>query len=160
MPPKKKLTRYDAAYDHLGPAGLGFPKRRKNSTIVELSSTWSSSAARTSNAIDIFEPTGYEPRTEEVKKRIEDNKYLLPTAEKESSQRKLAGLVAIGNDGGKLVSAQEKRPCFGLLDCEDDGEEEYVFSETKASVRERTAREGSVIPKEVQNSWWDVVGAA
>ncbi|KAI3988918.1 hypothetical protein MKX01_016489 [Papaver californicum] len=249
MPPKKKLTRYDAAYDHLGPAGLGFPKRiirtkidsllkvygkdegwifieecsykllieclledqeilllkgpeeeedrgnpllnekeeedevtdqqllRKNSTIIEKRITRSSSAARTSNAIDIFEPTGYEPRTEEVKKRIEDNKYLLPAAEKERSQRKLAGLVAFGNDGGKLVSAQEKwqerltgplqgapqycmrRPCFGLLDSEDDGEEEHVFSETKASIREQMAREGSVIPKEVQKSWWDVVGA-
>ncbi|KAI3920664.1 hypothetical protein MKW92_021025 [Papaver armeniacum] len=226
MPPKKKLTRYDAAYDHLGPTGLGFTKRmirskidsllkvygkdegwifieecsykllidclledqemlllkgpedeedqqllENNSSIVEKRITRSSS-----KAITVFEPVGYEPRTEEAKKRMQDNKYLLPAAEKERSQRKLTALV-FGNDDDKLVSAQEKsqerltrplqgspqycmrRPCYGLLDNEDDGEDDYVFSETKASVRERMVREGSVIPREVQKSWWDAVGA-
>ncbi|KAI3963584.1 hypothetical protein MKW92_050124 [Papaver armeniacum] len=387
MAPRKKLTRYDAAYDHLGPLGLGFPKRvirskidsllkvygkdegwifieecsykllieclcedqeilllkgpedeedrgnlllkekeeededqqllENNSSIFEKRITRSSSGARTSKAITVFEPIGYESRTEEAKKRIEENKYLLPAAqkkrslreltalvvfgndddklvsaqeksqerltgpvqgspqyllpaaekersqrkpaglltygndygkldsaeeksqerltgpvqgspqcllpaaEKERSQRKPAGLLTYGNYDGKLVSAQEKsqerltwpvqgspqyllpaaekersqrlltygnddgklvsaqeksqerltgplqgspqycmrRPCFGLLDNEDDGEDDYVFSETKASVREQMIREGSVIPREVQKSWWDAVGA-
>ncbi|MCL7024803.1 hypothetical protein MKW94_022017 [Papaver nudicaule] len=282
MPPKKKQTRYDAAYDHLGPKSLGFSRRtirnkidsllkvygkddgwvfieeasykllidclledqeilllkgpeaeedfgnnlltngsqeeeeedfgnnlltngnededegtnqqllRKHATIVEKRITRSSSAARTSSEIDMFEPTGCEPRTEEVKKRTAKKRYLesflfgggnfpnlLPAAgKKERSQRKLAGLVASRKfDDGKLVSAQEeklqekltgpvqgapqyciRRRCFGTLDSEDDGKEDYVLSETKTSFRERLIREGSVIPREVQRSWWNVVG--
>ncbi|KAI3842101.1 hypothetical protein MKX03_018375 [Papaver bracteatum] len=103
-----------------------------------------SSVAGTSSAVVKYEPRGSEPRTEEVKERIEVTKYLLPAAKKQRLQETL------GNGNRKLVSAEvqklqenltgsvlgtsqrrRKRPPFGYIDSMEDCEEDYVFFNTK-----------------------------
>ncbi|XP_026423502.1 uncharacterized protein LOC113319469 isoform X1 [Papaver somniferum] len=106
-----------------------------------------SSVAGISSAVVKYEPRGSEPRTEEVKERIEAIKcscYLLPAAKKQRLQETL------GNGNRKLVSAEvqklqenlsgsvlgtsqrrRKRPPFGYIDSMEDCEEDYVFFNTK-----------------------------
>ncbi|KAI3921605.1 hypothetical protein MKW92_025459 [Papaver armeniacum] len=103
-----------------------------------------SSVAGTSSAVVKYEPRGSEPRTEEVKERIEATKYLFPAAKKQRLQE------TPGNGNRKLVSAEvqklqenltgsvlgtsqhrRKRPPFGYIDSLEDCEEDYVFFNTK-----------------------------
>ncbi|MCL7050851.1 hypothetical protein MKW94_009158 [Papaver nudicaule] len=64
--------------------------------------------------------------------------------------------------GTETPQQRIRRPCFGFYDSDDDGEddceENYVYYETKASVRERMARARLVNPRKERKSRWDVVG--
>ncbi|KAI3939067.1 hypothetical protein MKX01_001935 [Papaver californicum] len=242
MPPKKKLTRYDAAYDHLGRGGLGFTKKVIRTKIDSLLKVYGDEGwvfiedGAYKVLIDclleeqeqlLLKGKEVEEEDQEIlllKEKEEEDQHKLFLKEKaeevqedqksdEQHRRKISTLVetekrltetgrfsSIAETGrfssiaetskvksritefGRFASVAEasntieiseptgteipqrhiRRPCFGFYDSDDDGEddceENYVYYETKASLRERIDREGSRTSRKERKSRWDEVG--
>ncbi|KAI3906571.1 hypothetical protein MKW98_009479 [Papaver atlanticum] len=237
----QKLTRYDAAYDHLGRGGLGFTKKVIRKKIDSLLKVYGDEGwvfiedGAYKLLIDcLLEEQeklllkGKEVEEEDrekllLKDKEEEDQHELSLKEKDDEEEedqesdeqpppKISSLAEIEKrlaQNGRLSSTGEtskvksriteserfasvseasnttespesteveisepiateipqritRRPCFGFYvsddDDEDDCEENYVFFETKASLRERIARERSVTPRRERKSRWDLVG--
>ncbi|XP_026414323.1 probable inactive histone-lysine N-methyltransferase SUVR1 [Papaver somniferum] len=241
MAPKKKLSRYDAAYDHLGRGGLGFTKkviRKKIDSLLKVygDQGWvfiEDGAYKLLIDCLLEEQENLLLKGKEVEEEEEDREILLlkdkqdqhelfskekddeEEEDQESEEQpppKISSLAEIERrltetsrfssvgetskvksritENGRFASVSEesdaietpesteveiseptrtgipqritRRPCFGFYvsddDDEDDCEENYVLFETKASLRERIARERSVAPRRERKSRWDMVG--
>ncbi|KAI3873772.1 hypothetical protein MKX03_009857 [Papaver bracteatum] len=242
MAPKKKLTRYDAAYDHLGRGGLGFTKkviRKKIDSLLkvygdegwvfiedgaykllidclleeqeklllkgkeveeedreilllkdkeeedqhELSLKEKDEEEEEENQESDEQPPPKISSLAEIERRLAQNGRLSSTGEPSKVKSKITenGRFTSVSEASDTTESPEsaeveiseptrteipqritRRPCFGFYvsddDDEDDCEENYVFFETKASLRERIARERSVTPRRERESRWDLVG--
>ncbi|XP_026427591.1 uncharacterized protein LOC113323487 [Papaver somniferum] len=244
MAPKKKLTRYDAAYDHLGRGGLGFTKKVIRKKIDSLLKVYGDEGwvfiedGAYKLLIDclleeqeklLLKGKEVEEEDREIlllKDKEEKDHHELFSKEKDDEEEeeedqeseeqpppKISSLAEIDKrltengrlssigevwnvksriaENGRFASVAEaasytmeipesseveiseptgtgtpqrltRRPCFGFYESddhdEDDCEENYVFFETKASLRERIAGERSVTPRKQRKSRWDVVG--
>ncbi|KAI3988921.1 hypothetical protein MKX01_016492 [Papaver californicum] len=241
MPPKKKLTRYDAAYDHLGRGGLGFTKKIIRTKIDSLLKVYGDDGwvfiedgaykvlidclleeqeqlllkgkqveeedqgilllkekeeedqrklflkAKEEEEEEDQKSDKQHPRKistlDEIEKRLTETGRFSSIAETSKVKSRITefGRFASAEDASNTIEIPEsteveisdptgteipqrriRRPCFGFYDSDDNGEddceENYVYYETKASLRERMAREGSRTSKKERKSRWDEVG--